>query len=259
MSNSLRIGIVFSITLLLWLFLHEGGHFVIACLLKCHQAVLYHNCVKGLDESLGITKNCFVAVAGVIVNLLVAISFHYYVSQAKNRGYFYLFGIFMAAINYLGLFGYTMMCPIPSYGDMGYVFQALSIPIPFKIAVSIISILFISRVIKWTAQKLAAISIPSKSLTFIILLSTGLFFLLNLPVEHYASIIGPLAPSLSLLGLVPHLNRLAKKQVEAQNQRTLTAELPTTSNIPFSTNWLILLAILILVNRLLVFGLHNNF
>ena len=234
MSNSLRIGIVFSITLLLWLFLHEGGHFVIACLLKCHQAVLYHNCVKGLDESLGITKNCFVAVAGVIVNLLVAISFHYYVSQAKNRGYFYLFGIFMAAINYLGLFGYTMMCPIPSYGD-------------------------ISRVIKWTAQKLAAISIPSKSLTFIILLSTGLFFLLNLPVEHYASIIGPLAPSLSLLGLVPHLNRLAKKQVEAQNQRTLTAELPTTSNIPFSTNWLILLAILILVNRLLVFGLHNNF
>ena len=250
--------LLFTITGIIELTLHEGGHFVAALSLGQH-ATLFHNYVRYNDEATSLDQRIFFAAAGPVVSLLIGIVCHLWLRRNSMNPFCRLFLWYLATAGYAGFFGYLMIAPFFIYGDTGFVLAALGSPMVLTIIIAAAGFGMLYLVMRLLARHLVdlmpemvATDIPERQrwiralIIFPLLTGTPLVTLLNLPVPTFLSLLAPICTPFSLL--YPYGNYIRdKQQFPAVNGAVLSEKIPIVL-------WMIL-AVVILMNRLLVYGL----
>jgi hypothetical protein len=251
--------ILFVITSTLEMTLHELGHFIAGHLVHGKGIILFHNYVSGDSENMPLNQVLFVKAAGPLVSLFIGIIFQLICVKISTRNLTFLFCLYMSVFGYIGFFGYLMIAPVFTYGDTGYIFNALNFPMWIIICIALsgaVILYFIMRSLMKYFVALGTEEISNSkelrspfvnSLIFYpLLIGILITTLLNLPVPTFASIIAPLCSPFAIMWaygdalrkIYPHT--IMSKDLLSINSKNL--------------KWLIALILIVLMNRLLVMG-----
>ena len=250
--------LLFIITAIIELILHEGGHFVAALSLG-QQATLYHNYVSYDNETGLLNQRIFFAAAGPVVSLLTGL-ICYFSQRIKSIGaYTRLFLWYLAAAGYAGFFGYLMIAPFFTYGDTGFVLTALNVPMVIIFIIAIAGIAMLYLVMNLLAKHLVALMPDAIAgdmnerqqwiralIVFPLLFGTPVVTLLNLPVPTFLSLLAPICTPFALLYPYGYYIK-GKPGFIHSNGDSLSARTPI---ILF-----VLLIAIVALNRLLVYGI----
>jgi hypothetical protein len=144
----LNSALLFIICALLHAIFHESGHLLSALTSGAGSIVMYHNAVIFSIDNLSTNDIIFIKASGPNISLLTGLIFHYICFTHSTRNLFFLFSLYMAVFGYIGCFGYVMIAPFFIYGDTGYIFYLLDIPIAITILISIVSAVFLFLLMK---------------------------------------------------------------------------------------------------------------
>jgi hypothetical protein len=258
--NSALLFVITSITVMT---LHECGHFLAAILVHAKQIALHHNNETNIDAGLPLASVLFIKGAGPLVSLIIGMLFHLGCSLQAKRDTLFLFKLYMSAFGYIGFFGYLMIAPVFQGGDTGYICYALGFPpwLTITIAVTggIVLFLIINKLMKYFVEMGSKEIIADKpgriAFMFHLLiypLASGLIIttLLNLPVPAFISLIAPICSPFTFLW--GYGNAMYKKYPSANANK----QFDSFNKIK---PWLFIsLALVIIVNRLLVHGIFWN-
>ena len=250
--------LLFIITAIIELILHEGGHFIAALSLGQH-ATLFHNYVGYNDETATLNQRIIFAAAGPVVSLLIGFTGHLWLHKKNMNPFSRLFLWYLATAGYAGFFGYLMIAPIFTYGDTGFVLAALGSPMVLTIIIAITGFGMLYLAMGLLARHLVA-SMPGPValdiherrqwiralIIFPLLIGTPLITLLNLPVPTFLSLLAPICTPFTLLYPYGYYIK-GKPDFKYGHGEALTARIPWVL-------WLVLIAVVIL-NRLLVYGI----
>jgi hypothetical protein len=252
---------LFVIATILQMTLHEVGHFAAAIVLHSTDIVLFHNYV--LENSLSLIRSIIVAAAGPIFSLLIGITFNYICSIYKKRNTLFLFFLYMSVFGYINFMGYLMIAPFFIQGDSGYIFNALKFPILIPIIIAVIGAVSLFFILKNLSKFFIEMSTdeiienPSLRKEFTdSLVSYPLFIgivitsLLNLPVPVFLSLIYPLCSPFALMWCYGFLLKANYSKENVNKNFNLLNK--------FQPQLLIILILIIIMNRLLVLGIHFN-
>lgn len=241
--------------------LHESGHFIAAILLHSHDVTLYHNYVAHDMSSLDITSRIMIAAAGPIMSLLVGILFQFICSRVERRNSLFLFLLYMSAFGYINFGGYLLISPIFTGGDTGFIFQQLGFPLWLSILFAFGGVVFLFYSMKMLSHffvEMASVDILNEGaqrkqfidalIQYPIYLGIAATVLLNLPAPVFLSLLYPICSPFTLFWGYGYLTN-GEYDVAKANQ----AFDQWTKIQPGMVAFFI---ISILVNRLLVFGLH---
>ena len=255
--------ILFIVTCILQMTLHEFGHYFASILVHAKGISIHHNYVSNVDEGLPLKSILFIKGAGPLVSLMIGIVFHLVCSVHKKRNVAFLFKLYMAVFGYIGFFGYLMIAPIFTAGDTGYICSALKFPtwLTIGIAVSGVLILYllVRNLMKYFVEmgskeiiekKETRISFVHSLLLLPVLFGIPFTTILNLPVVALISLIAPICGPFTFLW--DYGNALNKNY-----------HLKTTNDHFNKLNRLnivliILLILTIIYNRILVKGIYYN-
>lgn len=252
--------IIFSITAIAAMSLHECAHYIIAWLNHASNLTLHHNYVNYDETTLSINQRISIAAAGPIISLLIGIIFHLIVSKYKTPNLLRLFFLFFSIQGYIGFFGYLMIAPIFKYGDTGFICHALNFPIYLTIGIAISGLVILALIIKKIGsefilfltkeeydkdidRKIFFNSIIQYPLYLGIIITT----ILNLPVPTLASLIAPIFSPFSIMWC---FGELMRKKYPYQNK---TSEISSIDKI--SKLWILIFVIVVIINRLLAYQL----
>jgi len=255
--------ILFCVTHILEMTLHEFGHFFACIAVHAKGISIHHNYVSNIDEGLTLTSILFIKAAGPLVSLVIGLVFHMVCSKQKTRDLTFLFNLFMAASGYIGFFGYLMISPFFTVGDTGYIFSALKFPLALTIAIGISGLLVLYLLIRNLMKyfiEMASREIIGKNqtrkifihslLTLPIILGIVLTTILNLPVINVLSLIAPICTPLTFFW--DFGNVLYKKyNLNITNDHFVKLN-------SFNPGLILLIIITIIYNRLLVGGIYFN-
>ena len=237
--------------------LHECGHFL-ATLAMGGEAILYHNYVQHADVSEN--ARCISAFAGPVVSLLVGVIFQMLLSGRKYKGMISLLMQYMSIFGYVGFFGYVMIAPFFSYGDMGFVLRYIGSPmwlIYTLAALAGVVLFFLGKA--WSVHFIGMMSRTTAadaklrrqfiySLVFWqLFIGIGITTLLNFPVPTTLSLIAPLTSPFVLLWPFGYYLRSAGIYFDEEERIGKKIYL----------GGVIALVIVVVVNRLLVGGVEG--
>lgn len=250
------------LTAILEMTFHEIGHFVTAYFFHAKDLSLHHNFVNYKQDNLLPNQLIIIAAAGPIVSLLLGILFHVVVLNSKKRNKLFVFNLFLSIHGYIGFFGYLMIAPLSINGDTGYIFNALKFPMWLVVGIAILGLIILIKLIKHLNLFLLELA-PATILNnleerknyvaaiikYPVYFSVVALMLLNLPVPIWLSLL----PPLSLFVLFSGYGDLLKKTIIQQDERITFLKFNTLQPI-----LMIIFILVILMNRLLTFGLFIN-
>ena len=252
---------LFVIATILQMTIHEVGHFVAAIVLGSTNIVLFHNYV--LENSLSLRSGILVAAAGPIFSLLIGITFNFICSKYKKRNTFFLFLLYMSVFGYINFMGYLMIAPFFIQGDTGYIFNALKLPILISIIIAVlgaVSLFFILKKLSKYFIEMGTVEIienqtlrkefTNSLVIFPLFIGIVITSLLNLPVPVFLSLIYPLCSPLALMWSYGFLLKANYSKENTNKNFDLLNKL--------QPQLLIILILIIIMNRLLVSGIHYN-
>jgi hypothetical protein len=255
--------ILFIVTCILEMTLHEFGHYFASIMVHAQAISIHHNYVYNKDEGLPLKSILFIKGAGPAVSLLIGLVFHFICSIQKKRNFSFLFNLYMAALGYIGFFGYLMIAPIFTGGDMGYICWALKFPawLTIGIAVSggLILYVLVRNLMRYFVEmgskeilekRGTRISFVHSLLLLPVLFGIPITAMLNLPVIALISLIAPLCSPFTLLW--DYGNALTKKYP----LKTTNENFDKMNKL--SLVLIILLLLTIVYNRILVNGIYYN-
>jgi len=247
--------LAFVAAFLLTTFIHESGHFI-SYLVFGAQPVLHHNYVSAGGSELSVIAKVISAMAGPVISLLQGALFLLLVRSRQSnsaKDFFYLWLGFLCLINF---FGYLMLTPLSSVGDTGKVAQLLNIPFAIQVIISAAGLATLIVII-FKNGKLFGNFIPQTTdlkergkyvnavLLFPVMIGSLLNALLAFPVQVILSVIYPATSSYAVLwayGKILNSNPEVKE--------------PPEITLGYSRFLLTMLVLMVLVNRLLIFGFH---
>lgn len=244
---------VFVLTYFITQMLHESAH-ALTGLLAGASPTLYHNHVEsGVEVSM--YKETLIAAAGPLYSLFQAAVCFIILRRMKQSAAVNLFWTWMMLWGYIGFFGYVFMTPFFKYGDTGFVAEQLNVPDSGRIAIGafgIAAFFFISTI---SFKKFAYLWRDGEKKLFfnnVIFLplpaGVALTTLLNLPVPTFLSLLAPLCMPWCVMMVYGKLMSEKDLMPETQNQSN------DLNN--FSKPLFISLVIVLLINRILVFGVR---
>lgn len=246
--------LAFIIAALLEMTLHEGGHFCATFLLE-HHAVLHHNYVSFGEMPL--KDHIIVALAGPVVSLFIGIVFNLLLNRKRLRCMNALIALYLSIFGYIGFIGYVMIAPFFSYGDTGYVLNAIGCPMWIMVMLSVLSIAtfyflskawsvhFIGLMSKETASNFQKRKRFIYSLVLIpLFIGITVTTLLNLPAPTVLSLIAPLTSPYVILWAFGYY--LKKEGAYFDNQESVGKKI--------YLGWIIVLMLIVALNRILVPG-----
>lgn len=255
--------IIFVCATILQITMHEFGHFLAAFLVHAKSIVLHHNYESNQTADLSIVKTIIISAAGPLVSLLIGICFHAICSSQKTRGMLFLFNIYMAVFGYIAFFGYLMIAPFFTYGDTGYIFQALKFPIWLTIGIAIsgaIVLFFImGNLIRFFAE-VGTVEINSNwvarrdfmnALVHLpIYAGVVITALLNLPVPTPLSLIYPICSPFCIMWAY------SKGISKTYPTDKMSKDISAINKIQII--WIVVLLLIVVMNRMLVYGIKVN-
>lgn len=257
----INVTIIFTLATIWQMICHEGGHFIAAILLGAKDVALFHNYASYNSSGLSLNATIFIAAAGPVTSLFIAILFHLICSTYTKRNILFLFFLYMSALSYISFFGYLMISPIFVNGDTGFIFSALNFPLWLKIVCALIGValgyLFMKKLAPYFLQMLPANLTDDKKVrkqALDTIIESPLYWgiavtvLLNLPVVTSLSLIYPACSPFALYW--PH-----GYAMEIEGVKPNSSEAFEKLN-KLSPLLIVLLTITIAVNRLLAMGLH---
>src|SRR5450755_3216387 len=204
--------ILFIVTCILEMTLHEFGHFFASIAVHAKGISIHHNYVSNTDEGLPLKSILFIKGAGPAASLLIGIVFHLICSIQKKRNFSFLFNLYMAAFGYIGFFGYLMIAPIFTGGDTGYICWALKFPALLTIGIAVsggmILYILVRDLMKYFMEmgskeilerKETRISFVHSLILLPVLFGIPVTTMLNFPVIALISLIAPLCSPFTLL------------------------------------------------------------
>jgi len=246
--------VAFIVASLLEMTLHEAGHFSAAFLLGYHP-VLHHNYVA--YGEIPQRDHIITAMAGPLVSLCIGILFHILLNAGKLRGMNALVALYFSIFGYIGFLGYVMIAPFFSYGDTGYVLNALGCPMWMMVVLALIAVIvfyFLSKT--WAIHFIGLMNKQTATdfqqrkrfiysvVLFPLFIGIAITTLLNLPVPTTLSLIAPLtSPYVILWAFGAYLRKEGNYFDEKQQ---------IASKI--YVNWIFIFLVVVIVNRLLVAG-----
>ena len=250
---------LFVIATILHMTLHEKAHFIAANLLGAKDVTLYHNYVRFDVSELPLSSHMMIAAAGPLFSLILGIIFHLICSMYKKRNTLFLFFLYMAAFSYIAFFGYLAIAPFFVNGDTGFIFSSLGFPLWLTILIAIAGVgaFFLVPKKLWNyfiemapADIIADMSLrrpfANALLKYPLYIGIVVTTLLNLPAPALLSLIYPLCSPFALMWFygylveTPYTGTNANTNFEALNK--------------LQPALLMVLALVIIMNRLLVFG-----
>lgn len=244
---------VFVLTYLITQILHESAH-AITGLAVGSGPILYHNYVQSTIE-VSSFKATLIAAAGPLYSLSQAVICYLIIRRMKKSAVVNLFWTWMMLWGYIGFFGYVFMTPFFKYGDTGFVAEQLGISDIGRLvigAVGISAFFFISRI---GFNKFAYLwregdkkNFFNNLIFFPLIFGVVANTLLNLPVPTFLSLLAPLCMPWCVMMVYGNL----------LGQKDLTPQTRNESNAlnDLSKPLLMSLAAVILINQILVFGVH---
>jgi len=240
--------------------LHECGHFFAGILVHSKEVVLYHNYMSSNDSDLSSLKIIIVKASGPIVSLLIGIIFHLICSFQQKRNLLFLFNLYMSVFGYIGFWGYIMISPFFIYGDTGYIFFTLGFPLWLTILIATSGAIILFFIMK----KLTRFFVETGSLEIIentkerksfieslifypLFLGIIITTLMNLPVPTLLSLIAPICSPFTILWTYGYA---LKEKYPLQNSNKEFDKLTR-----LNTFLPVILCIIIIINRLLVYGI----
>ena len=252
---------LFVIATILQMTLHELGHFWVAIAVHSNNIVLFHNYV--LENSLSLTRSIIVAAAGPVFSLLIGITFNFICLKYRKRNTLFMFFLYMSVFGYINFMGYLMVAPFFVKGDTGFIFDALKFPTWFSLIIAVLgalSLFFIlKKLSKFFIEMGTAEIIENRSLRkeftdsivqYPLYIGIIITTLLNLPVPVFLSLIYPLCSPFALMWCYGFLLK-ANYSKENTNK-----DFNLLNNV--QPKLLLILVLVIIMNRLLVFGYHFN-
>jgi hypothetical protein len=243
--------------------LHEAGHFIAAVAVHAKNVTLYHNYVSTDVTVMPLYSTVFYSGAGPLVSLLIGGCFHLVCYRQKKRNLLFLFNLYMAVFGYISFFGYLAIAPFFTYGDTGYIFQALSFPIWLIIIIAIMGgltlYLIMNKLMKFFVEMGTSKIIADKRSRRIFMRSLicyPLYFgivitaLLNLPVPSTLSLIYPICSPFCLMWAY------GKGISKAYPTDNMNADISSITKIKAA--WLVVFFLIIVMNRFLVYGIRVN-
>jgi hypothetical protein len=250
--------LLFIITAVLEVVLHEFSHFITAFIFHAKDLSLHHNFVDYAEDNLSVSQRIWIASAGPLMSLFIGLVFHFIVIQSEKRNALFLFNLFMAVNGYIGFFGYLMIAPLTVQGDTGFVFHALGFPMWSVILIAVFGISILLVAIKKLTKhfvEMASVEIIADKeqrkqfvqavIKYPIYCCVVAMLLLNLPVPIWVSIL----PVFSYFSLFYGFGDALKKEYANLNTNT---KFDTFNSVqPIIIVGFVLTVIL---NRLLVHG-----
>jgi hypothetical protein len=243
--------------------LHESGHFIAAILIHAKNVTLHHNYVSHETISMPLSQAVFYSGAGPFVSLLIGVCFHFVCSRQKKRTMLFLFNLYMAVFGYIAFFGYLMIAPFFTYGDIGYIFQVIGFPMWLTVSIAIIGALILyvvmRKLIRFFVEMGTSNIIANRQARRIFMSSLiqyplyiGIFIttLLNLPTPTALSLIYPIFSPFSIMWVY---GKGLSKAYPADNMNTDINSINKIQPI-----WLVIFFLIIGMNRLLVYGIIVN-
>ena len=255
--------ILFVCAAVLQMTLHECGHFFAAILIHAKNVALHHNYVSADMAGMSLPHAVFYAGAGPLVSLLIGVCFHFVCSRQKGRGMLFLFNLYMAVFGYIAFFGYLMVAPFFTYGDTGYIFHALKFPVWLTVSIAIAGgfmlYAMMGKLIRFFVEMGTSNIIADKQARRIFInsliqypLYIGILItaLLNLPTPTVLSLIYPIFSPFSLMWVY------GKGLSKAYPADKMNTDINSINKI--QPAWLIVFFLIIVINRLLVYGIAVN-
>lgn len=256
---ALNVSVFFIFASILELTLHECGHFIAGCIMHL-KPVLYHNYVNHPIETITQRQRICFAAAGPIVSLLIGIACGTTLRYRNGANFMSLFLLLMAVFGYIGFFGYMAVAPFFTYGDTGFVLEALGAPLWLIVLLAVGSVGALFYVLKGLARffvsfmSRATAEDSKRRSTFVFYMITVPFFigmpittLLNLPVPTFLSLLAPLCSPFSLFWVYHYyITAIPRQRWGYDESELLTRKI--------SVGGVIALVVVVIINRLLVGG-----
>jgi len=255
--------ILFCVTHILQMTLHEFGHFFASIIVQANGISIHHNYVLNIDEGLPLKSIIFIKAAGPLVSLILGIAFHLICSKMRHRNLTFLFSLYLSVFGYIGFFGYLMLSPFFTDGDTGYICLALKFPAWLTISIAISGALtlylLIRNLMKYFVEmgtkeiidkKETRITFVHSLLTIPVILGIIITTILNLPTFATVSLIAPICSPFSFFW--DYGNALNKNY----NSKITNDHFNKLNN--FNAGLIILLILTVIYNRLLVRGIYYN-
>jgi hypothetical protein len=252
--------VLFIIANILEMTMHECGHFLTALALHAPNVSLHHNYVNFDSSKISIFHNILISSAGPLVSLLIGIIFQVLCNHRVRKDLVFMFQNYMSIFGYIGFFGYVLIAPFFEEGDTGYVFQALGFPLWLVIIIALLSFIILYKLMARLTRNFVLICpfevlemhytrmmFMKKVVLLPVFLGIIITTLLNLPAMVYLSLFAPICRPFTILWTYP---LAVKKEYPG-----LISNYDFEDINGFSPYTVVFLAIMILVNRLLVFGL----
>lgn len=232
--------------------LHESAH-AVAALIAGAAPTLFHNHV---DSNIEVSsfKSTLITAAGPLSTLSQAVICFVIARRMKRSAVVNLFWTWMMLWGYIGFFGYVLMTPFFKYGDTGAIAEQLGISFTGR--------LFIGAVGMGAFFLISAISFKpfahlwrsgdkkvfyDNLIFFPLIAGVASNTLLDLPVPTFLSLLAPLCMPWCVMMVYGSL--LSRKDLAPETQNT------SDTLYTISKPLLIALAIMIAINRILVFGI----
>ena len=175
----------------------------------------------------------------------------------------FLFNLYLAVFGYIAFFGYLMVAPFFTYGDTGYIFKALNFPMWLTVSIAIMGVLglfvIMRKLMRFFVEMGTSTMIADKQVRRIFMRSLiqyplyiGILItaLLNLPTPTVLSLIYPIFSPFSLMWVY------GKGLSKAYPADKMNTDINSINKI--QPAWLIVFFLIIVINRLLVYGIAVN-
>lgn len=247
--------LAFVAAFLLTTLIHESGHFISYLLFQA-QPVLHHNYVSVATLELSLGARVTSSLAGPGISLLQGLFFLGLVMHRQSNKSIDIFYLWLGFLGCINFFGYVMLTPLSSAGDTGKVAALLNIPEFWQIIISV-SGLFILLLLIFRHGALFGNFIPKSDtlkergkhvnmlLLFPVIVGSLLNAALAFPVQVLLSVIYPATSSYALLWAYGRV-------LKAKESGLKLSEI----NLQISKPLLLIFLLMLIVNRLLVYGLH---
>jgi hypothetical protein len=243
---------VFVLTYFITQLLHESAH-ALTGLIAGASPTLHHNYVHS-NADVSQIKQTLIAAAGPLYSFFQAVVCFIISRRMKKSVVVNLFWTWMMLWGYIGFFGYIFMTPFFNYGDTGFVAEQLHVPETGRLVIGacgIAAFFFISTI---SLKKFAHLWRDGEKKVFFdnviffpLIAGVVLTTLLNLPVPTFLSLLAPLCMPWCVMMVYGKL--LGQKDLKPE-----TSKEPNALN-NFSKLLFMFLVIVLLINRILVFGI----
>jgi hypothetical protein len=235
-------------------FIHELGHYISYFIFGANPT-LYHNYVQTPDQQINILPKIISALAGPLGSLIqgIVLGLVIYNKQKNTAGH--LFYLWLSLLGFVNFFGYLVMTPLSTVGDTGKVAELLNIDYSIRIVTAILGLILLVLVIFKIGRNFSNF-IPAEHdmkgrekyvyhiMFFPILIGSIMNTLLGFPVTAFLSIIYPATSSYIIMSSFSSI----------LNNPNPQSTIPEFENKIMKSMVILLLSVIIL-NRLLTFGL----